>query len=570
MTTPEQLGFVRPSGTDLIRTGDDDISKNAEASAAMYDLLFSQRFIKGSLGSAEYPHMDSAPDGIVTVNSAATGTAAAFPFNAQGFALTVPHGASKTQYAFTFDGRIAERGQNGTTWNDWMEPTRWHEPLTSSDDLNNITTEGFYPKPYSTNPNAPGTSGVLFVGDAHHPSISFISQMLISGDGAGIVWRSARNGVFGEWSEIGTPAGSIDEGSARRDILISEARRRRGGKIGTSGMAVASLRFDHHWNPFKASFLPRLKEYALPWSIAMNSASPFADDKVNGSVPWATIQQDALNGGGEVTNHGRNHGDAGTLPAFRREIVQALSELKGFLPEMAIETFDLPGTGGSQLGGTSMTSLETTLTTAGRMILANHAFVSGAMGSHYRPLGGAPSVAHSHYTMDSATLNHWRTAIDTAIATGTGIQFMMHPSAIVDGTATVATLEAAFAYLAEKRDAGELLILSPSAALLADSGSNERRNLLRQDTLAANTPVTLNLTGAGGGYPVDFRGAIHEISVDGATTLTVTSDAGGLNTSVSNPVEGTKTRIFFNVPLSANQITVNSSRAVTNAILTAS
>lgn len=570
MTTALELGFATPSGSELIRDGDNAITQNANASAAMYDMLNNKRFVKGVLGTAAYPHADSAPEGIVTVNAAAQGQTAGFPFNEQGFLLTVPHGASQTQYAFSFSGRIAERGKGGSTWKDWMNPTHWHARLTSSTDLNTVTTEGYYPLPYSINPNGVGTSGTLFVGDANHPTISFIYQMITSGDGAGLFWRSARNGAWGEWTEIGTPSGSIDVGAARRDLLVSEARRRRGGTIGTGGRAVASLRFDHHWVPFLENVYPLLIKYGLPWSLPMNSASPFSDDKVDGVIPWSDIQAKAINGGGEVTNHGRNHGDAGTMPAIRREVIQALEELTGYLPELAIETYNLPGTGGSQLGGTSMTSVATTLTPAGRVILANHAFVSGSIGSHYRPLGGEPPIAHGHYTMDTANINHWKTAIDTAIASTTGIQFMLHPSAIVDGTTTAATLDAAFAYMAEKRDAGQLLVLSPSAALIADAGSSMRRNLLRQGTLAAASPVTVNLTSSGGGYPVDFRGAIHELVVDGPCTLTVTSDAGGLNASTSNTKNGTKTRLLFNVPLSATKLTIESSLAVTGAILTAS
>lgn len=40
MTTPEELGFIRPVGTDYIRDGDDAISQNAGATAAMYDALY--------------------------------------------------------------------------------------------------------------------------------------------------------------------------------------------------------------------------------------------------------------------------------------------------------------------------------------------------------------------------------------------------------------------------------------------------------------------------------------------------------------------------------------------------
>lgn len=39
MTTPEELGMVRPVGTDWISQGDDAISQNASATAEMYDLL---------------------------------------------------------------------------------------------------------------------------------------------------------------------------------------------------------------------------------------------------------------------------------------------------------------------------------------------------------------------------------------------------------------------------------------------------------------------------------------------------------------------------------------------------
>lgn len=43
MTTPAELGFVEPVGTDMVSTGDDDISKNARAAAAMYDKLKNER-----------------------------------------------------------------------------------------------------------------------------------------------------------------------------------------------------------------------------------------------------------------------------------------------------------------------------------------------------------------------------------------------------------------------------------------------------------------------------------------------------------------------------------------------
>lgn len=571
MTTANELGFATPQGSELIRDGDNAITQNANASATMYDLLSGKLAIKPAVGSTTsirsittpgiYPiRFSTNPDGVGFSGSLIVGD------TENGTLKQITH----LFIAADGGGVFYESARDGV-WADWENlagnfPV--HDPVAISVDIQTLTAPGFYPLPYSTNPNGVGSSGSLLVNNAEHPTLDFVSQLHISADGSGVKWQSARDGNWTGWAEVGTPAGSADEGATRREVLLSEARRRRGGVVPVGNCGVASLRFDHHWLPFKQYVLPLLKKYGFAWSLPMNSASPFADDKVGGVVPWTTIQSDAINSGGEVTNHGRSHGDAGTLPALRREITQAKAELEAFLPELAIETWNQPGTGGDSFGGTYMTSVGSIVTTAGRLILANHAFVSGGIGSHYRPLGGEPSIGHSHYTMDTATLNHWTTAIDTAIATSTGIQFMLHPSAIVDETTSVATLDAAFAYMAAKRDAGELVILSPSAALLADGGSSVRRNLLRQNNLTAGETVVLPLTSAGGGYPVDFRGAIHELVVSGAGTFTVTSDLGGLNASVTS-LEEKPQRLVFNVPLSATKLTITSTRAVSSAMLTA-
>lgn len=467
------------------------------------------------------------------------------------------------QMMLTEGGGIRYRSRRDGLWTPWSYGSV-KKPLGSAEDFQTIKEAGVHPVPYGANPNGLGVSGSLYVDNASNPSLELISQMFIATDGGGIHYQSARNGVWTGWSEAGAPKDAADKGSSRHAILLSEARRRRGGKIGTAGRGVVSIRFDHHLDPFKQYILPLLKKYSLPWSQVMNSNSPFSDD----TMPWSELQSTCINSGGEVWNHGYSHGDASTPAALRREIVQSLAGLQASLPELAIEGWAPPGVAGGYGGISDMRTVNTTDTLAGRMMLANHAFISGYMGSHYRPLGGEPAIGHSHYTMDNAQVHHWANAVNKASSTGSAIAFMLHPSAIVDGQTTTAILDAAFANIAAKRDAGEIVVLSPSGSLIADAGSSFRRNLLGKSTFTANETLDLNLDSAGGSYPLDFRGALHELTVGGSGTITVTSDLGGLNASYSSTEEKPQ-RLLFNVPLSATKLTITSSRAQSTALLTA-
>ena len=468
-----------------------------------------------------------------------------------------------TQLFMTQGGGIYFRACRNGVWDAWgaVGPK---PALSGATDINTIFEPGEYPVPGAGNPNGPGVSGTLYVRNAGNASLDLVSQMFVTTDGGGIYYQSARGGNWTGWTESGAPKDAADKGAARHLILLSEAKRRRGGRIGTGGRGVVSLRFDHHTAPFQQYFLPLLKKYRLPWSQVYNSNSPYSDD----TLSYSQLESMCINNGGEVWNHGGNHGDASSPAALRREIVASLAALQAGMPNLAIEGWAPPGVSGGYGGITDMRTVNTMDTLAGRMMLANHAFISGYIGSHYRPLGGDPAIGHSHYTMDNAQVHHWSNAVNKAIATSTGIAFMVHPSAVPDGQTTVAILDAAFANIAAKRDAGELVVLSPSASLLADAGTDFRRNLLGQSTMTANTGITLVLDRAGGSYPLDFRGAVHELTVSGATTLTATDNTGKLNATVTETT-GSTTRLVFNVPTTATTLTLKASKNSTGAKLTA-
>lgn len=566
MTTPGELGFIEPAGTDFIRDGDNAISQNARAAAAMYDLLDGKIFSKPMVGSTVDLRTIKEP-GLYPIRFASNP-------GGVGYSGSLLVGDSKngtieqiTHLMMSQGGGLFYRSARNGVWEEFEElgnGLEVHAPLTTIADIHTIYEDGVYPVSGASNPNGLGVSGTLYVNNAGNTSLELVSHLFVATDGGGVHTETARNGVWSEWGEVGAPRDAADTGAARHQVLLSEARRRRGGKIGTAGRGVVSIRFDHHLDPFKQYVLPLLEKYSLPWSQVMNSNSPFSDD----TMPWSELQSTCINSGGEVWNHGGNHGDASSPNALRREIVTALKDLQTNLPELAIEGFAPPGVAGGYGGVTNMRTVDTTVSLAGRMMLANHALLSGYMGSHYRPLGGDPAIGHSHYTMDNAQVHHWSNAVDKAAATGSAIAFMLHPSAIPDGQTTVAILDAAFANIAAKRDAGEIVVLSPSGSLIADAGSAFRRNLLGKSTFTAGESLTVVLDSAGGGYPLDFRGALHEIVVGGSGSVTVTSDVGGLNATVSSTVEKPQ-RLIFNVPLSATKLTITSSRAQSSALLTA-
>lgn len=567
MTTPQELGFVLPTGQDNISDGDNAISNNATKTAAMYDLLLGKLYLKPAVGSTIDFNTITAPGGY-PIRFATNPNGVGY----SGF-LIVGNSQNGTldqvmQLMLSQGGGLLYRESRNGVWTEFEEQgngLKLHPPIAGNKDLNTIFEEGIYPVPGAANPNGVGVSGTLYVNNAGNTSLDLVSHLFVATDGGGVHTQTARNGVFsGGWGEAGAPKDAADKGAARHSILLSEARRRRGGKIGTAGRGVVSIRFDHHLDPFKQHILPLLKKYSLPWSQVMNSNSPFSDD----TMPWSELQSTCINDGGEVWNHGGNHGDASSPNALRREIVTALKNLQSNLPELAIEGWAPPGVAGGYGGITDMRTVDTTDTLAGRMMLANHAFLSGYMGSHYRPLGGEPPIGHSHYTMDNAQVHHWANAVDKAATTGSAIAFMLHPSAIPDGQTTTAILDAAFANIAARRDAGEIVVLSPSGSLIADAGSSFRRNLLGKSTFTAGESLVLNLDSAGGAYPLDFRGALHELTVGGPGTITVTSDLGGLNASYSSAEEKPQ-RLIFNVPLSATKLTITSSRAQSSAKLTA-
>lgn len=266
--------------------------------------------------------------------------------------------------------------------------------------------------------------------------------------------------------------------AARRSMLVSAFTARRAGVLGTAGRPPVSLRFDHGLVNFGTIVLPLLRKYSLPWSQAVNPGT--IDDASNASS-YAQLQGWALNDGGEVWNHGRDHLGASGYTGITNQILTSLTMLQTGMPALAVEGWAPPGLAAGEFDGFAPmnTAEQHADTYAGRLVLAYHAAVAGYLPGIYRPMPADLPIGHGHTTIDTQTPAWVDGVLRGAITRGAGVQFMVHPALI--GTAsgmTAAGLETVLANIATRRDAGEIEVLSPSGMLLADPTTDRRHNMV--------------------------------------------------------------------------------------------
>lgn len=365
--------------------------------------------------------------------------------------------------------------------------------------------------------------------------------------------------------------------------------RRRGGTIGTGGVGAVALRFDHGAVNFRDIVLPLLREFDLPSGLAINPGQDRLDMDENAGVTWDEYRAWAAVDGVEPWNHGMTHGNAWRVTSLHDEIVASRDLLQQEIPGSAIEGWMAPGGGADYEGQTGSSGVGTfTDYPAGRMILASHAVGSGYGGSHVRPATGTLIDGQRHFTFDTTTSFYTLgVLLDETQDTGGALQLMLHPSQIGVAGVTASLLRTLFEWIATERDAGRLIVLSPSGLMLADASHTHRRNLARFGdfrSLGSRTWTSAwdNRTGwsradTGGFYYLastsgatlgqdlrytivdQHRGALFETSAlvrsptGGTARIGTTSLPGGLN-DVSLPASETWQRIrqFSTIPLDAD------------------
>lgn len=378
--------------------------------------------------------------------------------------------------------------------------------------------------------------------------------------------NSVTQGTYTAWQQIApappaAPVGDVTDlralapGAAIRADKVGRFWARRGGAIGTAGKGAVALRFDHHLDPFRTLILPRLVARRLPFCLVINPERIGSGDD---NATWAEITQWCRDNGGEVFNHGGDHGDASTTTELVDQIVGSLNTLEAQLPALKIEGWAPPGLADGGYGGAApfKTVMQNSGTFAGQLITGNHAVVAGYSPGIYRPLRGENPIGANHYTMDQiTTLATIAGRLDTVSAAGEGLALMLHPNYLgKDGYMPEAVLDAVLDNIVARRDAGTIEVLSYSGLWAADSSRTARHSLL--PPLAA--PVSL---AAAHTARVAFSGREHMLggcrqlaatltSAAGATvTLAVTGSTLTRQATVTVPAGTQTVRLPFTIPL---------------------
>lgn len=297
-----------------------------------------------------------------------------------------------------------------------------------------------------------------------------------NGDSANAYWLGRPNKSASVTAAPRGSGGGSGAAAFRRDAIVDAGIKRRGGKIGTAGKAAVALRFDHHLPAFKAKILPLLKEYRLPWGQMLNPARIASGGE---GMTFAEFATECYNSGGEAWHHSYSHTDMPDVATANREVIRGFDDLRAGLPGLYIDGWAGPGQ-------TVQMGLEGSDTPAkfydsypGRLVLERHAFVRGYYPGVYQTMAGPNLIGAPHSTIDTLDAAYVSGLVRGAVAAGAGLTLMLHPNYLdTAGYMTTAALRTILADLAARRDAGELLILTPTAILLADSSTPYRRNLL--------------------------------------------------------------------------------------------
>lgn len=308
----------------------------------------------------------------------------------------------------------------------------------------------------------------------------------VYGTNGGVWWRSTGS-IAGErpfpwaaWRRLDgagggggeTPSGMSPLGSGlTNDLLVQDFSRRHGGVIDTGGRGAVALRIDHGLANFRDKVRPALLAAGMKPALILNSRN--WDRAENDGVTPEIVNGWVTAGEVEIWNHGATHTNPLSEAAVVDEVVNGLAELRAQLPAAQIDGWAIPGVGSDPyMGFGTGTSVQQFYSSyAGRLILEHHAVSTGYIaGTSQRILDGRVRQGQGHFGLDSQTVANAKAAIDEAITRKTGLQLFLHPSQLdLAGKTTTAEFEQIIAYVAQRRDAGELVILSPYEMMVADS-----------------------------------------------------------------------------------------------------
>ena len=131
---------------------------------------------------------------------------------------------------------------------------------------------------------------------------------------------------------------------------------------------------------------------------------------------------------------------------------------------------------------------------------------------------------------------------------------MVHPTKLdAAGGISLSEYEAVLSYIAQKRDAGELVVLSTTGLQIANAAHANRRDLTHMNVTSTDASRTADISEFMADGPHEVHGVVK---ATGTVTVSVSSDVGGLNKTWSMKVDGWKELWRpFTLPRGAGKIT---------------
>lgn len=286
--------------------------------------------------------------------------------------------------------------------------------------------------------------------------------------------------------------------AAQSALMTQRERTAKGGRVGVGDKAVVVFRWDDWQNRLKTDVWPLFFARGLPAGHVLISRFQTAQPWGNATT-WDDIR-DWTRSGIEIWCHGTDHkdptpdGDAGIY----REIVTAKHEIEA--QGVKVMGFAPPGTTPvteEQPFGTLWNSPEAYNTYTGRLIQTHYGISDGYMpGTKWRsmPYGFHHGIAASTITITEGgtTLQQAKDAVDQAIRLKVAITVFGHAGNIdAPGNMTLAQITEFLDYIYAKREAGDLDVLTPSAAFFATPDTENRVELYRGgdfDNVTAGDP----------------------------------------------------------------------------------
>ncbi len=273
--------------------------------------------------------------------------------------------------------------------------------------------------------------------------------------------------------------------------LLEEARKGKGGAIGTAGKGVVALRFDDYQNIFGEKVYPLLVARGLPCSMALISRFNTAQSWGIGTT-WDNIREWNRNGV-EIWSHGTDHEDYSKYgySGLYSQIVTSKEEIE--VQDIKVVGWVLPGVKPttSNLPYNGLTKPSDYNSATGRLLMDTYALTEAyAYNNEERTLPMYIYHGLSHRTISDGgeTVSSLIEKINVVIKNKSGIELMCHAGNLgKPGNLTFEQFETVLDYIKTQWDKGSIEILTPSGLCFADPNTSSRLKLNADDSFEGLT-----------------------------------------------------------------------------------